>query len=174
MTHHRSFSPIVIFGLLIGGSFIVASFLFIVSGREIVLNPRLNNVISCLSIIGCFMGIKKFRDERLTGAISYGRAFSTGLKIILVATVLYTLYTYFLYSAVPEFMENYKQIMTGALKKVYGETSFYALAAETLNKSLSPGLIAFGEFFRELIFGMFFLLVVAAIVKRSSPVNTHP
>jgi hypothetical protein len=165
------------FGLLVGGSFILSSILFDLSGKSNVLNPRLNNVISCLSIVGCFMGIKKYRDDRLDGLISYGRAFGAGMKILLLAAALYSFYTFALFSGTPELMEEYKSISNMILREVYGETSFHEAMAEVLDETLTPGLVAFGEFFRDILYGMFFLLVIAAILRRGlppPPVNTNP
>ncbi|MDR2414867.1 MAG: DUF4199 domain-containing protein [Odoribacteraceae bacterium] len=170
---HRSLNPIATFGLLVGGSFIIASLLFILSGRDVVMNPRLNNVVSCLSIIGCFMGVKKFRDDRLAGSITYGRAFSAGLKIVLLATVLYSIYTFALYSARPELMEEYKNIMTVMIKEIYGEISL-GIPAEILNETITPLVVAFSEFFRDVLLGMFFLLVIAAILRRNLPTPARP
>ena len=172
----QSPNPIVIFGLLVGGSFIAASVLFIALEGEvenIVANNRLNNVISCLSIIGCFLGVKKFRDDRLEGIISYGKAFSAGCKIILLAALIYSLYTFALYTTLPGLLEAYLDIMNTMLEKIYGGTAFHALTVEAMKESLSPTLVAFGEFFREVIHWMFFLLVVAAILRRTAPRGIH-
>jgi hypothetical protein len=168
MTTQRFFGPVMAFGLLIGGSFIATSLLFIAAGREVVLNPRLGNVLSCLLIIGSFIGIKKLRDDRLQGIITYGRAFATGFKIILVATVLYAVYTFILYSALPGLVEEYRVLITAMFQQVYGDTPLRALMEEVFANALSPAFIAVEELIGKVLSGSFFILIVAAILRRAA------
>jgi hypothetical protein len=162
------------FGLLVGGSFILASLLFVMTGKGIVLNPRLNNVTSCLGIIGSFIGIKKLRDERMGGVITYGRAFAAGFKIILAATALHALYTFIIYSSLPGLIEEYRRVVTIVVEKLYSDTPLLAPAGEFLDRGLTPAFVAFGEFFQKALAGTFFLVIIAAILRHSrpAPVNT--
>ena len=169
---HRSISPLTLFGLLVGGGFIVASLLFILSGKDAAMDPRLGNVVSGLTIIGCFMGVKKYRDDRLGGIISYGQAFGAGLRVLLLAALLYTVYTYFLYARTPDLLERYREVSAIVMKEIYGNTPFGAATVE-MSKAITPGMVAFGEFLRDVVFGMFFLLVIAAILRRTTA-RTHP
>ena len=73
-THKSYWKENTLFGLLIGGSFSMASLLFIWGGKSVAMNPQLNNVIMLLTIFGVFVGAKKYRDEALGGVISYGKA----------------------------------------------------------------------------------------------------
>ena len=55
-----------------------------------------------------FVGIKNFRDKHNAGMISFGKAFTTGLWITLIASTIYVLvwlvdYYYF----IPDFMDKY-------------------------------------------------------------------
>jgi hypothetical protein len=174
-THYRFPGPITTFGTLVGGSFIAASLLFLAAGRGVVLDPRLNNVISCLGIAGSFIGVKQIRDGHMEGLITYGRAFAAGFKILLLATALYSLYVYTLYTSVPGMLDEYHDIMMAALDAVGDETPFLNVMRESVNVK-SPFLIATSEWFQKMLSGMFFLLVVAAILRRGTPsrVNTNP
>lgn len=167
MTTRRFFGPVAAFGLLVGGSFIVTSLLFLAAGRGVVLDQRLGNVLSCLLVIGSFFGVKKLRDDRAGGIISYGKAFAAGFKIILVATALYAGYTFILYSARPGLVEEYRAVITATLAQVYGDTPLRALVEEVFANSLSPAFIAVEELVGKLLTGTFFTLVVAAILRRT-------
>ena len=52
-----------IFGLLVGLGFIAAALIFYKTGQGISLNPGLNNAIQLLSIMGAFIGVRKYREE---------------------------------------------------------------------------------------------------------------
>lgn len=56
-----------IFGCLIGATFIFASLLFILTGKGIVVNAQFHNIIMMLTIFGIFIGVRKYRDEQLSG-----------------------------------------------------------------------------------------------------------
>ena len=57
------FSQNTLFGLFVGLSFIAVAYAYYRSGRGVSLNPQLNNVILLLSIVGAFIGVRKYRDE---------------------------------------------------------------------------------------------------------------
>ena len=68
------FSQNTLFGLFVGLSFIAVAYAYYRSGRGVSLNPQLNNVILLLSIVGAFIGVRKYRDELPDNCLSYGKA----------------------------------------------------------------------------------------------------
>lgn len=161
----------VLFGLIIGATFIVASLLFILAGKSIVMNPQLNNIMMMLTIFGVFIGIKKYRDEQLSGIISYGKALSTGIFILSMAALLYSIYMFILYTFSPDLMAEFKKIMLTSLKVVYQDTPFYKIIEESFTTYLYPISIAFGELFNKILIGAAFTLFIAGLVRRSTPIN---
>lgn len=159
-----------IFGLFVGGSYIITSLLFIWGGKNIALNPQLNNIILMLTIAGIFLGVKKFRDDHLEGIISYGKSFTTGIYILSIASFLYAFYIFILYASDPGQMMQFKKVMLSTLKQIYGNTPFYETFEKSVQSFLYPASIAVGEFLNKLFFGTILTLFLAGILrKRISP-----
>lgn len=165
-THKSYWKENTLFGLLIGGSFSMASLLFIWGGKSVAMNPQLNNVIMLLTIFGVFVGAKKYRDEALGGIISYGKALGAGLYLLLIASAVYAIYTYALYASSDELFSTYKANMLETLKLVYEGTPIYNTLLETFNMFLLPVSIAMGEFFNHIVTGGIFTVLLAWFVKR--------
>ena len=83
------FSQNTLFGLFVGLSFIAVAYAYYRSGRGVSLNPQLNNVILLLSIVGAFIGVRKYRDELPDNCLSYGKALGACTYLIAVASVIY-------------------------------------------------------------------------------------
>ncbi len=79
-----------------------------------------------------YLGIKRYRDEALSGGISFGNALLTGLLITLLASTIYV-FTWLIvyYNFVPNFMENYADACFDRMKqKGMGEADI----AEKMNE----------------------------------------
>lgn len=64
-----------------------------------------------------FVGIRNYRDKYNGGIISFGKAFKTGMMIVLIASTFYViawLIDYFFF--IPDFMEKYSAHMLDELK----------------------------------------------------------
>lgn len=156
-----------IYGFLVGGSFITASLLFFITGKNIVLDSRINNIIMILSIVGIFLGIHHFRDKYLNGFITYGKALLTGLYILGVASFLYAVYTFILYSLNPELMEQFKEIVLLVFKQSYGSSPLYSTVENNLTHYFYPLGVALGEFFNKVFFGSIYTLLLAGLSRRN-------
>jgi hypothetical protein len=158
--------PVLAFGLLVGASFIITTLLFLTSERGIAVNPRLNNVLACLAIIGIFFGVKRLRDERLEGTITYGRAFVAGLQIACVAAAIHAVHTYIIYATHPALVEGYQEALDEISRELYKDESFATLLRETTRRLIGPVFIAFEEGFAKVISGTAFSIVIGAILRR--------
>ena len=158
-----------LFGLLMGSSFCLASLIFVWSGRSVAMNPQLNNITTRLTVVGIFMGRRKYRDEALGGSISYARAFGVGMFLLAIASIVYALYTYILYSSSSELFAMYKNHILLMIKQVYENSPMYNTLTETFNTFLMPVSIAIGEFVNHIFSGIIFTLLLAWIIKRSIP-----
>lgn len=159
-----------LFGGLIGASFIAASLLFLFAGKGIVANPQFNNIILMLTIFGVFIGIKKYRDDQLEGIISYGKALSTGVFILAVASLCNAAYTFILYSSDAELLATYKKVTLTVLNEVYKNINLNELLNNNLSDIFfSPFVIAMGEMLNKILVGAAFTLFIAGLVKRKTP-----
>ncbi len=157
-----------IFGMLIGLTFALTSFIYFKTGKSIAVNPQLSNVIMLLSIVGAFLGGKRYRDEQLEGVISYSKALATCTYLISVAALTFGIYTYLMYRLNPELLTDYRTIFETALKQFYAGTGKSEEFLNTLTEaSMTPVVIAFSEIFGKILLGFVFSLLIAGILKRN-------
>jgi hypothetical protein len=92
----------LVLSVLMGGSLLLAN--KIGSGHSMVLGYT----IMVASFLLVYFGIRSYRDNNLAGAISFGRAFSCGLLIVLIATVCYVaMWEFLYYNFMPHFLDGY-------------------------------------------------------------------
>ncbi|MEG0796090.1 MAG: DUF4199 domain-containing protein [Odoribacter sp.] len=156
-----------IFGLFIGLSFIIVSFAFYKMDKGISFNPQLNNVIMLLSIVGAFIGTRKYKEESLQGQISYSGALGTCVYIITIASICYGLYIYLLYQQIPALKEDYLNTFEAALKEVYPDSPLVDNMTAMLKVFTTPAAIALGEIFNKIFSGSIFSLFLAGILRRN-------
>ena len=85
---------IITFGLIAGVLVVALMYLnFYISGEE--MNFESGELLGYLSMLislsSIFFGIKMLRDQHGNGAITFGKAFRTGLFITLVAAAVYAI-----------------------------------------------------------------------------------
>ena len=160
------FTHNALFGLFVGLSYVVVSFLFLKTGREVSFNPQLNNVILMLSIVGAFVGVKKYRDQDLRGLISYKRALGACVLLLATAALLYGIYIYYVYHMQPELTENYLITIETALKETYKNSALTENMNAMLRVFTTPASIAFAEIFNKIITGTIFSLLIASFLRR--------
>ena len=159
-----------LFGGLIGASFIITSLLFVYAGKGIVANPQFNNITMMLTIFGIFIGVKKYRDDHLSGIISYGKALSTGIYILAIAALCNAVYTFILYSSDAELLAMYKKVTLTILNEVYKNMNLQELLNSNLTEIFfSPIVIVVGEMLNRILIGAAFTLFIAGLVKRKTP-----
>lgn len=162
------FTHNTLFGIFVGLSFVVTSYIFFKTGREISLNPQLNNVIMLLSIVGIFFGVRMYRDQQCGGYISYKKALAASIWLLAVAAVLYGIYLYTLYNKFPELKENYLGVIEAALQEHYSGSPLLENMNTMFKAFTTPATIALGEVFNKLFTGAIFSLFIAGILRRNS------
>jgi hypothetical protein len=104
-----------IFGIIPGICWLVLQ-LFVI--HQMYTNPDLETndflgftaMILIFSLI--FFGIRDYRNKKLGGIISFGKALKTGVLMALVATLVYVVVWMFYYHLlVPDFLDVYKQFV---------------------------------------------------------------
>lgn len=161
-----------LFGLFVGLSFIVVSWLYYHSGRSITINPQLNNVIMLLSIAGTFIGVRKYREESQGGYLSYSKALGACIYLTAVAAFCYGIYIYLLYHRHPELLETYTSLVESSLQEVYGNSPLLENMKTLVKTFTTPATIAFAEIFNKIIIGVIFSLFLAGLLRRNQPSST--
>ncbi len=135
------------------------------------------SMLIALSFI--FLGIIHYRDQHENGSISFAKALRVGIFISLIASALYGIYTYALFTWItPDFTENYYAYMQDQIRNS-------ALSAEEIQQQLTEmeemqndpfwgsmlfhGLVMFVT---VLILGLFVSLVAAGLLSRKEQVVT--
>lgn len=155
-----------IFGLFVGLSYILTAYIYYRSGRGISLNPQLNNVILLLSIVGAFIGVKKYRDESSNGTMTYARALGACVFLLAVAAVVYGIYLYSLYSSHTELQENYRLAIDAMLREIYAGSPLLENMTAMMKTFTTPAVIAFAEIFNKIFIGFIFSLFVAGFLRK--------
>jgi hypothetical protein len=92
----------LIMSVLMGGALLLAD--KIGSGHGMVLGYT----IMVASFLLIYFGIRSYRDNNLTGQISFGRAFACGILIALISSVCYVVMWEVIYfNFMPHFMDSY-------------------------------------------------------------------
>lgn len=128
-----------------------------------------------------YVAIKNYRDKYNDGLISFGKAFSIGLLISLIASTFYVAVWALLYHfVVPDFMEKYSAYMIAQLKssklsaiEIQKKVAEYRKLTEDYKNPLFFALATYTEI---LPVGLLITLISSLILKRrpnsvSSPVS---
>ncbi|RZJ31443.1 MAG: DUF4199 domain-containing protein [Flavobacterium sp.] len=122
-----------------------------------------------------FVAVKKYRDREGKGAISFGKAFTIGLYISLIASTMYVLswmidYHFF----VPDFMDKYAAASIEKMKAAGASAAELDATAKQMSqyKDLykNPVLMALFTYVEILPTGLLASLLAAAFLKRK-PLN---
>ena len=104
----------MIAGLIAGGIFILewALFHFVyVAGKEefdFGSGEVLGYLTMLIALSTVYFGVKRLRDQELGGQITFGKAFSSGLIIVVIASLIYTVsWTIYAANFLPDFADQY-------------------------------------------------------------------
>ncbi|MGQ1910414.1 DUF4199 domain-containing protein [Marinifilum sp. RC60d5] len=150
-----------LFGSLVGGVLILAALTFYFKGISINFHPTLLFINRFLIVLGIFFSVKKYRDEALSGVISYGRALICGIITIGIASTYYALFIYVLTSyfdsAIIQDAINFTE--KGLVEVGYEDDQVDLLMS--VYRKITPGIFAFGQWFGKASAGVFFSLIVS-------------
>lgn len=118
-----------------------------------------------------FVAIKNYRDKYNEGLISFGKAFSIGLLISLIASTFYVAVWALLYHfVVPDFMEKYSAYMINKLQnskltatEIQKKIAEYRKLTEDYKNPIFFALATYSEIFPV---GLLITLISALILKR--------
>ncbi len=166
---HIFFSQNSLFGAIMGLSFVITSWVFITTGKPIASNPSLNNILMLLTIVGTFIGVRKYREDALGGAITYGHALGTCTYIVSIASLLYGIYTIILYQALPHLQDQYLETLDAALREVYSDSPMVDSLSDMMKTFTTSYSIGFSEIFSRIFSGFIFSLFLAGILRKKAP-----
>jgi hypothetical protein len=118
-----------------------------------------------------FFGIRSYRENVGGGQISFGRAFSVGILIVLIASVMYVVTWEIIYfNFLPDFGEKYAAHMLEKARAAGASAEQLAAEAEKMNEMKSilnnPLLNAAFTLLEPLPVGLVLTLVSAAILRK--------
>ena len=124
-----------------------------------------------LAFLLVFFGIRSYRENVGGGQISFGRAFSVGILIVLIASVMYVVtWEILYYNFLPDFADKYAAHLLEKSRAAGASPEQLAAQQEQmnsmkwmLNNPLINGAVAFLE---PLPVGLVLTLVSAAILRR--------
>ena len=166
-----------IISVLMGGSLLFADKTG--SGHSVLLGYT----IMVASFLLVYFGIRSYRDNTLSGEISFGRAFACGILITLITTVCYVVMWEILYfNFMPDFMDSYfaAQIQRVQSAGLDSATAAAQVAAIQRSQQLyqNPLINMAYTVMEPLPVGLVITLISAALLRRkaSTPTNSsaHP
>jgi len=166
---------ILVFGLASGlaiSAWMLASVALCTSGKmEMEMSMVLGYTCMLLAFSFIFVAVKKYRDGVNGGFISFGKAFSIGLYITLIASTFYVIaWLIDYYFFVPDFADQYAA-------KVLSQAKAGGASAEEMAKKTAE-MAEFNELYKNPLFvimmtyvevlpvGLLVSLLAAAILKR--------
>ena len=160
----------LIISVLMDGSLLIASKMG--SGHNSML---LGYTMMVASFLLVYFGIRSYRDNKLDGRISFGRAFACGILITLITCVFYVVTWEIIYfNFIPHFMDSY---WAAQIHKVQGAglspaaTAAKVAAIQQMQQSYQNPLINMAYTFIEpLPVGLLITLISAAVLRRKAPV----
>ncbi|MBN2638642.1 MAG: DUF4199 domain-containing protein [Bacteroidales bacterium] len=167
MENKSTFVPALKYGLLTGLAMIVFSLILYLAG---VNYKSLWNLINYLIlIVGIYWGMDSIRKEILGNVMSYGKAFVTGLWIVLFAILLSSIFSYIFLSYIdPSILTN---ALSDAQDKILAANPNISdadldKAMNMAKKFTTPAFSAITGFIWNVIVGTIFSLIIAIFAKR--------
>lgn len=165
---------ILIFGLILGIILCVNGYLMVdmcYNNPEFKSNAVGGYAIQVVIFSMIFFGIRNYRNTRLAGIISFGKAFKTGALIALVGATLYVAaWLLYYYLAVPDFMDVYTaRVLREASQAGQAELAAKTQEMKTFNEMYkNPLFVILITYFEVLPVGLIVALVSALILKRKA------
>ncbi len=127
------------------------------------------SMLVCFSLI--FVAIKSYRDKMHGGTVSFGKAFTIGLYISLIASSIYVMvWLVMLYNFYPDFADKYTAATIEAMKAkgtAPAEIAKKAAEMESFKEMYkNPAWVVLWTYTEILPIGLIVSLIAAAILKK--------
>ncbi|MCK5822575.1 MAG: DUF4199 domain-containing protein [Bacteroidales bacterium] len=159
------------FGAITGFALVIISLLFYTFNIQ---NSSYQGFsIYLILCVGIYIGTKSFRDKSLGGYIKYTRSLGSGVLISLYSSFILAFYFYFLYKFIdPNSINVLIQTMEENLINQGMPDEQIEMFLEILNKTMTPGIIAFGYIFSITFYGTLLSLILSFFIKKEK--NEEP
>ena len=139
----------------------------------------LGYTIMVASFMLVYFGIRSYRDNVLTGQISFGRAFSCGILITLITTLCYVVTWEIIYfNFIPHFMDSYFAAQIHRVQSSALDPATIAAKVAEIQHSQqlyqNPLVNMAYTFIEPLPVGLIITLISSAILRRKSPTPPDP
>jgi hypothetical protein len=157
-----------IISVLMGGSLLLAD--RIGYGHSMALGYT----IMVASFLLIYFGIRSYRDNTLSGQISFGRAFACGILIALITTVCYVVMWEVLYfNFMPHFMDSYFAAQIDKVQSAGFDSATTAAKVAAIRHSQqlyqNPLINIAYTLMEPLPVGLLITLISAALLRRKAP-----
>jgi Protein of unknown function (DUF4199) len=158
----------LLISVLMGGSLLLAQ--IIGSGHSLLAGYT----VMVASFLLIYFGVRSYRDNNLSGQISFGRAFACGILIALISTVCYVVMWEIVYfNFMPHYMDGY---FAGQIHKLQSAgldpaTTATRIAAIQHSQRLyqNPLVNSAYTFMEPAPVGLLITLLSAALLRRKAP-----
>lgn len=163
--------PYLKYGLIVAATGILISMITYVLGFD---KTDAGQYIGYLNlpiiIVAMVMAMKEKRTNELGGFIEFGQAFSTGAMLVVVSTVITSIYTYFYMSIINPGLHDYIVQKELAKMEAKGQSQEQIdMAMPYIEKFTTPAISSVFILIFGIILGIVIALIVAAIVKKPNP-----
>jgi hypothetical protein len=121
-----------------------------------------------------FVGIKNFRDKQNDGVITFGKGFSLGFMISLLASTLYVItWAVEFHFFMPDFMDKYsamqvKELQTSGMSGAGLDEALKSIESANYNYKHNPFFFAMYTYMEILPIGILITLISALILRRKT------
>ena len=132
-----------------------------------------------LSFLLVYFGIRSYRDEVSSGAITFGKAFAVGISITLISCLFYVATWEVLYfKFMPDFMDKYGAHVVGKLRASGASDAVVLAKVEEMKKYKemydNPLINAAMTFIEPFPVGLLITLISAAVLRRKGQAAGSP
>lgn len=159
------FKAAVNLGIMLGLAMIIYSILLFFFNLH--LNNYLGYVTYVIVIAFLILGVKSFRDNNLNGVMPYSKALGLSTLIVLFASVIYGIYTYFLVTIIdPAYIDKLLAMAEEELLKKGIPDEQIEMGLSLQKKMMKPVLLSVFGFVGNMFIGFIIALITSAIVKK--------
>lgn len=171
---------ILFYGLVSGGSltvlFVLSHILFMknFSAEMWETGEIIGYSSMIIALTAIFFGVKSYRDKVLGGKISFGKAFTLGMGISAISSIIFGIYVYFLYTAIaPDLSGKMIEVYREKIKTSGQTQEVVTKQLEEFEKEApmwnNPFLQSFVMLVTVFFIGIIISLITAVILKKKIP-----